>query len=197
MRFALSNDHYAAAWPLEENYKLEDITQLGVRYASLEEGPEKQGVLLSIVRCFHVYLMKYTEMVQRGHIPIYKNRMNRDSANFLGRVDHEHQARFGKLGDDVAGALLGLVGPRLVLVLYFMDRLVSNTRPMAVGTGLVAQRHLRVDGRPCQRQRHQGEDGHPGQQQQPVLDRIFFDRRCVADQLQWPRKRSRAWAFSS
>lgn len=85
MRFALSNDHYAAAWPLEENYKLEDITQLGVRYASLEEGPEKQGVLLSIVRCFHVYLMKYTEMVQRGHIPIYKNRMNRDSANFLRR----------------------------------------------------------------------------------------------------------------
>jgi hypothetical protein len=85
MRFSLSNDHYAAAWPLEENYKLEDITQLGVRYASLEEGPEKQNVLLSIVRCFHAYLMKYTEMVQRGHIPIYKNRMNPDSANFLRR----------------------------------------------------------------------------------------------------------------
>jgi hypothetical protein len=42
MRFALSNDHYAAEWPLEENYKLEDITQLGVRYASLEEGPRNR-----------------------------------------------------------------------------------------------------------------------------------------------------------
>jgi len=85
MRYSLSNDHYAAEWPLEETYRLEDITQLVVRYAGMEDGGEREEVLLAILRCFHSYLMKYTDMIQRGHVPVYKGRINQDSGNFLRR----------------------------------------------------------------------------------------------------------------
>jgi hypothetical protein len=85
MRFALSNSHYAAAWPIEETYEPDFITGLGIRYAALPPGAEREDVMFQIVRCFHAYLLKYADMIQRGHLPIYRGRVSQDSATFLSR----------------------------------------------------------------------------------------------------------------
>jgi hypothetical protein len=85
MRFALSTSHYAANWPREEVNKLEDVTDLGVLYASLSDGPERKTVLLSILRAFYSYLLKYAEMIQRGHLPVYRGHISKDSVYFLRR----------------------------------------------------------------------------------------------------------------
>ena len=58
----------------------------------------------------------------------------------------------------------------LSLSLYSIDRLVSNTRPSAVGCDSSPSGTSRIEPRPRQGQRHQGQDRHPRQQQQPVLD---------------------------
>ena len=78
MHYALST----AKWPKEEGNKLEDITNLGVRYASMADGPEREAVLLLILRAFHSYLLKYTDMIQRGHLPTFKGHVSSDTATF-------------------------------------------------------------------------------------------------------------------
>ena len=85
MQYTLSNYHYAARWPKQELHEPGAVTALGVRYASLAEGPEREGVLFSILQAFHSYLLKYTDMILRGHLPVYCSHINRDSADFLRR----------------------------------------------------------------------------------------------------------------
>ena len=85
MRYALSSSHYAAKWPKEEGNKLEDITNLGVRYAGMPEGPEREAALLLILQAFHSFLLKYADMIQRGHLPVYRGHISKDSVYFLSR----------------------------------------------------------------------------------------------------------------
>ena len=58
MHYALSSTHYAAQWPKEEIHQPGAVTDLGIQYASLSEGQEREAVLLSILRAFHAYLLK-------------------------------------------------------------------------------------------------------------------------------------------
>jgi hypothetical protein len=82
MRLALSTNHYASGWKRPDN-TLEAVTALGIRYASMPDGLEREDVLLTIIRCFHPYIFKYVDMIIRGHLPSYRHHVNKDSANFL------------------------------------------------------------------------------------------------------------------
>lgn len=80
---------YAASWKTEGVVRsIEEINDLGRRYAELSEGPEKEAILLEICQCFHPYLMKYLVMICRGRLPLMgigKNpfRINQDVRPFL------------------------------------------------------------------------------------------------------------------
>ena len=91
MHYALSNSHYAVQWPKEEIHQPAAVTDLGVRYASLPEGPEREAVLIEILQAFHSYLLKYTDMISRGHLPVYCGHINRDSVYFLRRFTRRGQ----------------------------------------------------------------------------------------------------------
>jgi hypothetical protein len=84
MRCSLSSSHYAARWG-KPDYSLEAMTALGIKYAALQDGPEREDVLLTIVKAFHAYILKYVNMIMRGHLPTWRGYANRDSANFLRR----------------------------------------------------------------------------------------------------------------
>ena len=98
MRYALSANHYAALWGKTDN-SLEDVTNLGIRYAELPDCREKEDVLLEIIQCFHSYVLKYVDMILRGHLPTYRGHVNQDSVNFL--------CRFMRSGE--AGSNLGML----------------------------------------------------------------------------------------
>jgi len=82
--YSLPAKHYAASWKIdsEDHLSTADLTDLGCRYAQAC-GQEKEDLLLEICQNFHSYLMKYLAMICRGHVPVWKNRINSDSAAFL------------------------------------------------------------------------------------------------------------------
>ena len=84
MRYSLSSSHYAARWG-KQDYSLEAMTALGIKYAAMQDGPEREDVLLTIVQAFNSYILKYVNMIMRGHLPTYRGYANRDSVNFLRR----------------------------------------------------------------------------------------------------------------
>ena len=53
------------------------------RYATLPAGAEKEQALLALCQAFHPYLMKYLAMICRGHVPVWKGRINKDAKNFI------------------------------------------------------------------------------------------------------------------
>jgi len=79
----LSKNHYAFHWPTGRIRPVSEVNQLGIEYASLPDGKQKEEKLLELCRCFHGYLMKYLNMILRGHLPKYENRVNRDAVNML------------------------------------------------------------------------------------------------------------------
>jgi len=64
---------------------LQAITDLGIRYATMADGEDREDVLLVIVRAFHAYVLKYADRIQRGHLPVYRGHANQDSVAFLRR----------------------------------------------------------------------------------------------------------------
>ena len=48
-------------------------------------------MLLAILRAFHSYLLQYTDIIQRGHLPVYRGHINRDSVYFLRRFTRRGQ----------------------------------------------------------------------------------------------------------
>ena len=79
----LSSEHYAAAWPIDDIYPLEETNALGLRYALLAEGEEKQQALLDLCRRFHPHLMKYLFLICRGHVSKWEGKVNKDLKRFL------------------------------------------------------------------------------------------------------------------
>lgn len=82
----LSSDHYASEWQTltdETLNKVEDVNALGIKYASLPDGPEREAVMLIIVRQFHSYLCKYLAMIVKGHVPPLKTPAGKDASTFL------------------------------------------------------------------------------------------------------------------
>lgn len=41
---------------------------------------------LEILQAFHGYLLKYLDMIKRGHLPFHHNRVNEDARVFLQRL---------------------------------------------------------------------------------------------------------------
>ena len=68
MRYSLSAGHYAAGWSNQETLTPEEITALGIRHHATAEGPQREELLLRILRSFHNYITKYAEMIRRGHL---------------------------------------------------------------------------------------------------------------------------------
>ena len=68
----LSPSHYASTWKSDIPLRpIAEITEIGCRYAGLEDGcSEKESLLLELCQCFHPYLMKYLVMICRGHVPV-------------------------------------------------------------------------------------------------------------------------------
>lgn len=82
----LSSEHFASKWevPAKEDFHgYEDTNILGIKYATLLDGTEKEELLLELTRCFHGYLMKYLNMVVRGHLPPSGSSAHRESVKFL------------------------------------------------------------------------------------------------------------------
>jgi hypothetical protein len=82
----LSSDHYAGSWEVateETLNKVEDMNALGIRYASLPDGEEREEVMLQIVRSFHSYLCKYLAMIVKGHLPPLKSSAGKEATTFL------------------------------------------------------------------------------------------------------------------
>jgi hypothetical protein len=59
-----------------------EVTELGIRYAQASESA-KEELSLELLQCFHSYLMKYLDMIVRGHLPRYGGRVNDDSKKLL------------------------------------------------------------------------------------------------------------------
>ena len=57
--------------------------RLNARYATPPAGADKEQALLALCQAFHPYLMKYLAMICRGHVPVWKGRINRDAKNFM------------------------------------------------------------------------------------------------------------------
>lgn len=80
----LDSNHYASKWPLpkeSEFNNLQVVNQLGITYAQSPDGLEKEELLLEIVKCFHGYVFKYTDLIVRGHLPTHQ--YNGDTRRFL------------------------------------------------------------------------------------------------------------------
>lgn len=80
----LEQGHYARSWPLPiegEFNELSIVNQAGIDYANLPDGQEREDKLLEIVRCFHGYVFKYTDLIARGHLPTHN--YNGDTRRFL------------------------------------------------------------------------------------------------------------------
>ena len=82
--FNLPARHYAASWKIdpEDRLNISSMTDLGLRYVQAE-GREKEDLFLEICQNFHTYLMKYLVMICRGHVPVWRARINTDAAAFL------------------------------------------------------------------------------------------------------------------
>ncbi len=61
----LSKNHYASKW-IEQPRSVEETNVLGLKFALLSDGPEKEAALLEILQKFHSYLVKYMGMICGG-----------------------------------------------------------------------------------------------------------------------------------
>jgi hypothetical protein len=74
--------HFAANWAAINEYlaaqtivgvlcSVTKTNELGIRFARLPDGPDKEEAFLGIAKSFHPYLMKYLEMIIRGRVPTW------------------------------------------------------------------------------------------------------------------------------
>lgn len=82
----LSNEHFAYRWPVptKEDFRgYEDTNKLGIQYANLPDGVQKEDLMLELTKCFHGYLMKYLNMIVRGHLPPVNSSAGIEAIKFL------------------------------------------------------------------------------------------------------------------
>lgn len=61
----------------------EELTSLGIRYADLCDGADRDAVLLGIMQAFHPYVLKYLRMIVTGHLPTFRGVLNADAVVLL------------------------------------------------------------------------------------------------------------------
>lgn len=94
----LSSAHFAHAWPVPvkgEFRSFEETNELGIKYAITPDGACKQDIMLELTRYFHGYIMKYLNMIVRGHLPPANSSSGGESIKFLKLL-----APSGKLGSN-------------------------------------------------------------------------------------------------
>ena len=118
--------HYAYDWSTDQVILTpEQITELGRQYHELAEGPARDEVFLKIVQSFHNYIVKYVDMICRGHLATFKYQPNKDSVSFLsyflapGETANKvtlyricrtlHLAFLGQSFDEVYNILAGMI----------------------------------------------------------------------------------------
>jgi hypothetical protein len=82
----LSNSHYASKWQVCTTENLNDrvaVNNLGVKYATLSAGYEKQDIQLQIIKCFHAYVLKYMNMITKGTLPALNTKAGKECVAFL------------------------------------------------------------------------------------------------------------------
>lgn len=82
----LSSNHFAYRWPVPvkgEFHAFEDTNALGIQYATTPDGPSKEAVMLELTQFFHGYIMKYLNMIVRGHLPAVGSAAGMEAIKFL------------------------------------------------------------------------------------------------------------------
>lgn len=101
----LSRDHFASRWPVptkEEFRGYEDTNILGIKYATSPDGEDKEEQLLELTRAFHGYIMKYVNMIVRGHLPPTNSSAGMEAIKFLNLLspagrDDKSSAAYGEI----------------------------------------------------------------------------------------------------
>jgi hypothetical protein len=82
---SIDRAHYASNWALPKDSEFNDlqvVNQAGIDYAFMPDGPEKEDKLLELVKYFHGYVYKYTDLIVAGHLP-QMHYYNGDTRRFL------------------------------------------------------------------------------------------------------------------
>lgn len=82
----LSCDHFASRWQMPvkgEFHSFEDTNALGIKYATLPDGPEKKAIMLELIQYFHGYIMKYLNMIVHGRLPPTNSPAGVEAIKFL------------------------------------------------------------------------------------------------------------------
>ena len=85
----LSSKHYASKWKIPAEGELNDretVNKLAIAYATSPDGPEREEKCLAIVQCFHGYIMKYLNMIVRGHLPSLKTPAGKEASKMLSTL---------------------------------------------------------------------------------------------------------------
>jgi len=99
----LDNTHYAAKWPLPKDSEFNDlqiVNQAGIDYALMHDGPTKEDKLLELVKYFHGYVYKYTDLIVAGHLPqmhYYNGDTRRFLKYFLPKTETPDKQAFAKV----------------------------------------------------------------------------------------------------
>jgi hypothetical protein len=83
----------------------EETNALGVKYANLPEGNEKEEMLLHLSKCFHGYLMKYLNMVVRGHLPPMNTTAGTEAAKFLNLLSPNKETKSSAVYGEICRTL--------------------------------------------------------------------------------------------
>ena len=83
----LSPNHFASKWsvPNKDDFRgYEETNILGIKYAMLpDNSPAKEELMLELTQAFHGYLMKYLNMIVRGHLPPINSTAGAEAVKFL------------------------------------------------------------------------------------------------------------------
>ncbi len=79
----LPRNHYAHGWDKDPFRTVSEINAIGLEYAELPDSPAKEDRLLSLMRAFHPYLMKYVLLIRLGNQTLWGGKVNQDTKKVL------------------------------------------------------------------------------------------------------------------
>lgn len=104
----LSSEHFASRWPIpskEDFHDYEDTNILGIKYANLTDGVAKEELMLQLTQCFHGYLMKYLNMIVRGHLPPVTSPAGKETIKFLNLLSSSGKDSSNKVYGEICRTL--------------------------------------------------------------------------------------------
>lgn len=104
----LSSDHFASKWVIpskEDFHGYEDTNALGITYANLPDGSQKENLMLELTQCFHGYIMKYLNMIVKGHLPAINSSSGIEAIKFLRLLASNQKDTSSKMYGEVCRTL--------------------------------------------------------------------------------------------